>query len=277
MTAAAGFCLDAHMTFPLTPEKLAHPSVLTPELFSSHNREHGWLEGHTAPEAVVMLYHRGLAEMIAERRPTTTVRGFIADYLLLDEFDGRIALAANFGIGAPAATFVLEDLASSGATTFLSVGTCGGLQPDMQPGDIVVAADALRDEGTSYHYADASMQAEADSGLVAALQHACADDGIAVRTGTTWTTDAPYRETGIEVVRHRDAGVLTVEMEAAGVFIAGAVRGVSVASLLVVSDVVQQENWMPAFHADETVGALVRAVELALSVIQSRSVPTGTR
>src|SRR4051812_31335202 len=123
------------MAVPLHPDKLGEPSILTPELFAAHNAEHGWLDGHTAPIAALMLYHRGLAELLIEEDAATLVRGFVADYFLLEHTGGAVALVANFGIGAPAAAFVLEDLIAAGVRTVASVGTCGGLQTDLSPGD----------------------------------------------------------------------------------------------------------------------------------------------
>lgn len=42
--------------------------------------------------------------------------------------------------------------------------------------------------------------------------------GHAVLRGTTWTTDAPFRETADAIEGHRRDGVLAVEMEAASLY-----------------------------------------------------------
>jgi uridine phosphorylase len=89
--------------------------------------------------------------------------------------------------------------------------------------------------------------------------------------GTTWTTDAPYRETFAEVLSYRDEGVLTVEMEAAALFAVAAYRRVDIAGALAVSDhLLQNDAWSPGFGTDElrcslaallaaSIGALVTA------------------
>jgi uridine phosphorylase len=65
---------------------------------------------------------------------------------------GRVGLIGRFGIGAPAATAVLEQLAALGTTAMISVGTAGSLQRDLVPGDLVLCEAAVRDEGVSHHY-----------------------------------------------------------------------------------------------------------------------------
>ncbi len=56
------------------------------------------------------------------------------------------------------------------------------------------------------------------------------------RIGSTWTTDAPYREMQRQVQAYRQEGVDTVEMEAAALFAAGQYLNVKVAAGLVVAD-----------------------------------------
>ncbi len=49
-----------------------------------------------------------------------------------------------------------------------------------------------------------------------------------VRTGATWTTDAPFRETADAIEAARAAGILAVEMEAAALYAFAAARRQSV-------------------------------------------------
>jgi uridine phosphorylase len=67
----------------------------------------------------------------------------------------NIALAGGFGIGAPAAATVLEELIALGAREFISIGEAGCLQPRCAFGEAVVCTGAIRDEGVSHHYAPA--------------------------------------------------------------------------------------------------------------------------
>jgi purine-nucleoside phosphorylase len=77
---------------------------------------------------------------------------------------------------------------------------------------------ALRDEGTSYHYAMPSDYSEADPNLIAAAARALKIKGINAVTGPSWTTDAPFRETAEAIAAARSKGILAVEMEAAALY-----------------------------------------------------------
>jgi uridine phosphorylase len=250
------------MSFPLVPAKRSHDSILDPQIFAQHNE--GWLGQQAAPEVALLLFHRGLAEQVAERRGAEKIESFLCDYFVMDEFDGRVALVANFGIGAPAAVFMTEDMIGAGAHTILCIGTSGGLHEGAQPGDIVLCDRALRDEGTSYHYVAGDVEALPDPTLTDRLGASLESMGVEYRRGATWTTDAPYRETALELRQHREAGVLTVEMEASAVFCVARLRGAKSAALLTISDVLEESNWTPSFHAAETMESLNTMVDAAL-------------
>jgi uridine phosphorylase len=82
----------------------------------------------------------------------------------------------------------------------------------------VIIDRALRDEGTSYHYAAPAVFAEADPRLVATAVQAVKNAELHVYVGTSWTTDAPFRETAAAVAAARAKGILAVEMEAAALY-----------------------------------------------------------
>ena len=90
--------------------------------------------------------------------------------------------------------------------------------PAGSPPYFVVIDRALRDEGTSYHYAAADAFAEADPNIVAAAMKALKNAGLLAYVGPSWTTDAPFRETAAAVATARARGVLAVEMEAAALY-----------------------------------------------------------
>jgi purine-nucleoside phosphorylase len=77
---------------------------------------------------------------------------------------------------------------------------------------------ALRDEGTSYHYAPPAEFADADPRLIRAAKHAAKVSHIQAFVGASWTTDAPFRETAEAVAHARASDILAVEMEAAALY-----------------------------------------------------------
>ena len=102
----------------------------------------------------------------------------------------------------------------------------------------MVATQAIRDEGTSYHYLSPSEAIEANARVVEALLSEVSAASLPVSAGLVWTTDAPYRETQEQLELHAEAGALAVEMQAASLFAFGAVRGFPVGLIAHVTNAV---------------------------------------
>ena len=111
-----------------------------------------------------------------------------------------------------------EELFASGCQLLVSITSAGQIAPVGPTPYFVIIDRALRDEGTSYHYAAPSDYGEADPGLVAAAAGALKKSGLSAVVGATWTTDAPFRETAEAIAAARAQGVLAVEMEAAALY-----------------------------------------------------------
>jgi len=52
-----------------------------------------------------------------------------------------------------------------GTSAFVSIGTAGSLQRDLNIGDLVLCEAAIRDEGVSHHYLPAAKLATAQAGI----------------------------------------------------------------------------------------------------------------
>ena len=121
-------------------------------------------------------------------------------------------------VGAPFAVLIAEQLFASGCRLLISMTSAGQLAPLRPPPYFVLIEKALRDEGTSYHYAAPSDYSEADAPLVAAALAALEAKGLHAIVGSSWTTDAPFRETAEAIAAAQSKGVLAVEMEAAALY-----------------------------------------------------------
>ena len=121
-------------------------------------------------------------------------------------------------VGAPFAVLIAEELFASGCHLLISITSAGQITPAGTPPYFVVIDRALRDEGTSYHYAAPSEYSEADPQLIAAAARALIDKGVNATIGSSWTTDAPFRETEEAIADARSKGILAVEMEAAALY-----------------------------------------------------------
>jgi uridine phosphorylase len=121
-------------------------------------------------------------------------------------------------VGAPFAVLVAEQLFVSGCRFLVSITSAGQITPLGQPPYFVLIDRALRDEGTSHHYLPPSIFSEADAQLADRAFAGLASLPIAIDRGTSWTTDAPYRETEDAIAGAREQGALAVEMEAAALY-----------------------------------------------------------
>ena len=177
----------------------------------------------------------------------------------------REVALVKLGIGAPAAVTVLEELIALGVKRILVVGTGGSLQPALPIGALAIPTGAIREDGTSFHYAPAGVEVAPDAGLARALGEAVTALGSPITFGPVWTTDAPYRELRSKVAVYSAMGALAVEMEASALFALSTFRQTRLALLLAISDELFHE-WRPGFHAEELRLAQRVATQAALAV-----------
>ena len=147
----------------------------------------------------------------------------------------------------------------------------GVREPDVYgPETLVDVERALRDEGTSYHYAAPSEYGDADAALIALAAAALKDKGLRAIVGATWTTDAPFRETAQAIEAAKARGILAVEMEAAALYCFAKARGARVLCLAHVTNTMgQAAQDFEKGEADGTADALalLDALVAALSTL----------
>ncbi len=134
------------------------------------------------------------------------------------ELAGQVAGIIGCAVGAPFAVLIAEELFASGCGFLISITSAGQITPVGKPPYFVIIDRALRDEGTSYHYAAPSEYSEADARLIGTAARALKTNGVDSLIGSSWTTDAPFRETEEAMAAARAKGILAVEMEAAALY-----------------------------------------------------------
>jgi uridine phosphorylase len=159
------------------------------------------------------------------------------------EYQGKRLAVMHPGIGAPMAAGLLEQVIALGCRKFIACGGCGVLDRDIAVGHILIPASAVRDEGTSYHYAAPAREISASAEGVAAIERVLQAHQVKYLLSKTWTTDAPYRETAAKVRQRRAEGCLSVEMEAAAFFAVAQFRKVTLAQMLYGGDDVSGTEW----------------------------------
>jgi DeoD family purine-nucleoside phosphorylase len=150
--------------------------------------------------------------------------------------DGEPLTIQSTGMGGPSAAIVISELADLGAGTMLRVGTCGALRADLQLGELIVATEAIGDDGTS-RALGVSGRVPASPALLEALVGAAG-----VREGPVVSTDLFYDDPREPEAGWIAAGALAVEMESSTLFALAARRGLEAGALLVVTDLLAGER-----------------------------------
>lgn len=182
------------------------------------------------------------------------------------EHAGRPVALFNPGVGAPAAASSLEIVLALGARKVIGCGGAGIVRSGFDVGHVIVPIAAVRDEGTSYHYAPPDAEVRPHPDAVAAIDAELTARGVPHDRGLVWTTDAFFRETAAKVARRREQGCLAVEMEAAAMFAVAAFRGAVYGQLLYAGDDVSAEEWDHR-HWDRHTSVREHLLELALGAV----------
>lgn len=211
------------------------------------------------------------AKLIADVREYVTYTGFL---------DGVKVSVTSTGIGGPSAAIAIEELSKSGADTFLRVGTCGGMQLDVEGGDIIIASGAVRMEGTSREYAPIEYPAVANVDVMNAMISGAKKLGAKYHVGVVQCKDSFFGQHEPEVMpvsyqleNRWEAwlrmGCLGSEMESAALFIAGSFLRVRVGSvLLVVANQERAKKGLPNAQVHDTEIAISTAVEAIRHLIK---------
>lgn len=211
------------------------------------------------------------AELVMDSREYVTYTGKLL---------GEPVSVTSTGIGGPSASIAIDELSKCGAHTFVRVGTCGGMQQDVEGGDIVIASGAIRMEGTSREFAPIEYPAVADYEVLTALKKAAEEKRIPHHVGVVQCKDSFFgqHEPEIMPVSYElenkwqawiRMGCLASEMESAALFIAGSFLRVRVGScFLVVANQERAKMGLPNKQDHDTAIAIETGVEALKKLIE---------
>ncbi len=166
-------------------------------------------------------------KFIAQNREFVTFTG---------KLDGVPVSVCSTGIGAPSAAIAVEELFECGVDTFIRIGTCGGINQKVCPGDLVIATGAVRQDGTTTQYVPIEFPAVADPDVVLALRQAAKAMEKPHHLGIVQAKDSFYGQhspnrmpAAAELLNKWDAwkkaGVLASEMESGALFVIASILG----------------------------------------------------
>ncbi|MFX1391084.1 MAG: nucleoside phosphorylase [Promethearchaeota archaeon] len=240
------------MSYPNFPNKYQEKSLSTAERFWNYKRKIGRIPKIEPPKGVIVCYSTRLLNYIIKNHSAKKVDFVFGDYFYLLEEEGQqIGLCGGFGVGAPMVGILLEELNEFGVKSFLSIGTAGALQKELKLGSLVICDRAIRDEGTSHHYLEFEKYSYASQKITKKLCEVMEKLNLEYNIGTTWTTDAPYRETYSEIAKYKKERVLTVDMEASAIFAVAQYLGVDTGVIFTISDYLGEDDWELHFYLTE--------------------------
>ncbi len=162
-----------------------------------------------------------IAAYFDDAKFVTDSRGYL---VYSGSYRGVFMTVCATNMGGPTVAIALEELAHMGADTFIRVGSCGAVQPNLGPGDIVISTGAVRLGGTGNAYLPLYYPAVPTFQVVRALVDAADEMRVPVHLGIGAAGDAFYapKEERAEMAK---AGVLSLEMESDTLYIVGQFRG----------------------------------------------------
>jgi uridine phosphorylase len=157
---------------------------------------------------------------VAHQREHRTMTGY---------YKGKHFTATSTGMGCPSTAIAVEELARVGVTSFIRVGSSAGLQPQVEPGDLLISEGTLRNDGTTAAYAHPGFPAVPDLAIALELDRVArelaAGTSMTVHSGLNVSDDAFYAETPEWIAQLNSLGILNVEMESSALYVVARLRG----------------------------------------------------
>lgn len=162
-------------------------------------------------------------------------------------------------LGSAACVQLLDFLISYGVKSIISIGSCGSLI-DIPENELLIPTEALRDEGTSYHYLPPKRTVALHKDAINAITSMFIKQSLKYDLCKTWTTDGFYRET-VDLVNYRkEEGYSVVEMECAALAACTEFRNVKFGQILYTADTLADVE----AHNDRTWGEETSSIALKL-------------
>ncbi len=167
------------------------------------------------------------ATEVARYRGLVTYKGYTPG--------GTGVTISGTGMGTASTHICVEELARLGARVFIRVGSCGGVDPAVRTGDVVVPIACVRDERTSLNYAPIEYPAVASPIWYSRLYHRVCEllPLNRVHAGLCWTSDVYYTDPySDQLPMWTRARVKCIEMESSLLFVFASTHGLDAASIL---------------------------------------------
>jgi len=206
---------------PITDHKYYDkPSVFQPENLLREARRQKGIKELVIPEICILDPDGDIEDYVIHKHRAQLNNAWACYHTRLFEFnygDIKVGIIGR-AVGASFAVLLAEQLFASGCKHLLSMTSAGQLVQPMDPPYFILIEKAVRDEGTSYHYLPPSDFSFLKNDLKERLTNAFDNLDQKIFSGSSWTTDAPYRETEEAINHFKNTGIHAVEMEASALY-----------------------------------------------------------
>jgi uridine phosphorylase len=252
------------------------PSIFAPEGLLREARRQRSLPDGTVPEVCLLDPDGDVVRFIqatGQGRRSETWACYHTE-LWETEVEGCPIGVIGNAVGAPFAVLVAEEVFASGGKLLVSITSAGQLDPTLPLPCTILVHRALRGEGTSFAYLPPTDSVAGNSQLLTAVSAQLQRAGLGAIDGSTWTTDAPFRETRSAIASAQAAGAQAVEMEIAGLYAFARAREKPVVCFALITNQMAQAGDDFEKGADNGAShalALVAATFRAWSLISQRN------
>lgn len=156
-----------------------------------------------------------------------------------------------------------EDLIAGGVEEFIHVGLAGGINPELNIGDVILTEGAYNDTAVARLYGFDYDFIKTTSSLTDEMEQILKSKKIHVNRGKHWTTDAGYHETWEQILDYRSKRALCVEMEGVGLFTIALYRKRSASAIYIVTDVIDEDGWHLGWEGNKisnSISAIIDAI-----------------
>lgn len=157
-------------------------------------------------------------------------------------------------VGSSYAVLVAEQLFVSGCKLLISVTSAGIINQLNNTKRFALITDAIRDEGTSYHFLPPEQPSLLPTNLHQTLMPFLTDKNCPFFEASSWTTDAPYRETQSAINNRKQQNIACVEMEAAALYTLATVKEYNIVCFAHLTNSMAQ--WEGDFEKGEEMGSI---------------------
>ena len=153
-------------------------------------------------------------------------------------YKGTRVSVQGTGMGVPSISIYVNELIREyGVKQLIRVGTCGGIQKDINVRDVIIAMTSCTDSNMNRQaFPGFDFAPCADFDLLKKAYDTGVENGLSVRVGNILTSDVFYRDNMDMVKKLGEHGVLAVEMETTALYTLAAKYQAQALSILTVSD-----------------------------------------